>query len=208
VYIGDLLKINKPMKKILLLVSGIALMFSSCMVEKRQHMSGYHVEWFGKKEVNTENKEAEKAPLVQQVSTSAPTSEVAEAETATLLEPVNAQPIVESVANANQSIQKKATKRAERVLRAIAEQSGMSTLRETSQGEGINATRPSTNSEWNNASETDKVLLVVLCFFLPPLAVYLYEGSWTKRCTVNLILTLLCGLPGLIHALVVILGDK
>jgi uncharacterized membrane protein YqaE (UPF0057 family) len=49
------------------------------------------------------------------------------------------------------------------------------------------------------------VLLVILAFFLPPLAVYLYEGSWTKRCTTNLILTLLCGLPGLIHALIVIL---
>lgn len=54
----------------------------------------------------------------------------------------------------------------------------------------------------------DTVLLVILAFFIPPLAVYLYEDSWTKRCTINLILTLLCGLPGLIHALVVILGNK
>ena len=50
-------------------------------------------------------------------------------------------------------------------------------------------------------SNTDTVLLVILCFFLPPLAVYLYEGYWTDRCTINLILTLLCGL-GVIHALV------
>lgn len=57
-------------------------------------------------------------------------------------------------------------------------------------------------------AETDTWLLVVIAFFIPPLAVYLYEGEWTKRCTVNLILTLLCGLPGLIHALVVILGNK
>jgi uncharacterized membrane protein YqaE (UPF0057 family) len=56
--------------------------------------------------------------------------------------------------------------------------------------------------------DDNTILCVVLAFFIPPLAVYLFEGSWTKRCTVNLILTLLCGLPGLIHALVVILGDK
>ena len=57
-------------------------------------------------------------------------------------------------------------------------------------------------------SNTDTVLLVILCFFLPPLAVYLYEGYWTERCTINLILSLLCGFPGLIHALVVVLGNR
>ena len=49
-------------------------------------------------------------------------------------------------------------------------------------------------------------VLVLLALFIPLLAVYLYEGSWTKRCTVNLILCLLCGLPGVIHALIVVLG--
>jgi uncharacterized membrane protein YqaE (UPF0057 family) len=59
------------------------------------------------------------------------------------------------------------------------------------------------------ADEDDFILYVVLAFFIPPLAVFLYEGSeWTQRCTVNLILTLLCGIPGLIHALVIILGRR
>jgi uncharacterized membrane protein YqaE (UPF0057 family) len=53
--------------------------------------------------------------------------------------------------------------------------------------------------------DVDPVVLIILAIFLPPLAVYLYEGSWTKRCTVNVILTLLCGLPGMIHALIVVL---
>lgn len=67
-------------------------------------------------------------------------------------------------------------------------------------------------SNANNAAapggDTDPVLLIILAILLPPLAMYLYEGSWTSRCTVNLILTLLCGLPGMIHALVIILGKK
>ena len=57
-------------------------------------------------------------------------------------------------------------------------------------------------------SNTDTVLLVILALFIPPLAVYLYEGYWTERCTINLILTLLCGLPGLIHALIVVLEGR
>ena len=60
----------------------------------------------------------------------------------------------------------------------------------------------------NQDSNTDTALLIVLALFIPPLAVYLYEGYWTERCTINLILTLLCGLPGIIHALVVILGNR
>ena len=56
------------------------------------------------------------------------------------------------------------------------------------------------------SADTDVVLLVILCFLLPPLAVYLYEGEWNSRCWLNLVLTLLCGLPGVIHALIVVLS--
>jgi uncharacterized membrane protein YqaE (UPF0057 family) len=57
------------------------------------------------------------------------------------------------------------------------------------------------------ASDTDKVLLIVLCFLLPPLAVYLHQGSWNNKCWLNLLLTILCGIPGVIHALIVVLKD-
>ena len=57
-------------------------------------------------------------------------------------------------------------------------------------------------------SNTDIVLLVILALFIPPLAVYLYEGYWTERCTINLILSLLCGLPGVIHAIIVIFEGR
>jgi len=61
----------------------------------------------------------------------------------------------------------------------------------------------------NSQKDDDNtVLLIVLCFLLPPLAVYLYFNEWNKTCTINLILTLLCGLPGVIHALYVILSKK
>ncbi len=53
--------------------------------------------------------------------------------------------------------------------------------------------------------DDDLVLLIVLCFLLPPLAVYLKYNDAGKPFIVNLILTLLCGLPGVIHALVHVL---
>ena len=60
-------------------------------------------------------------------------------------------------------------------------------------------------------SKTDTIIYILLILLVPfgtTISMYLYEGSWTSRVTANLLLTLLCGLPGLIHALVVILGNK
>lgn len=56
-------------------------------------------------------------------------------------------------------------------------------------------------------TDTDTVLLVILAILLPPLAVYLYEGEINNRFWISLILTLLGWLPGIIYALVLILGE-
>ncbi|HVT87060.1 MAG TPA: YqaE/Pmp3 family membrane protein [Chitinophagaceae bacterium] len=50
------------------------------------------------------------------------------------------------------------------------------------------------------------VLLAILAILLPPLAVYLYEGEINNKFWISLLLTLLFWLPGVIYALVVILG--
>lgn len=51
------------------------------------------------------------------------------------------------------------------------------------------------------AKQQDTLLLVIIALFIPPLAMYLLEGSWTFNCTINLILTLFFFVPGVIHAL-------
>lgn len=51
------------------------------------------------------------------------------------------------------------------------------------------------------AADTNTLLLVILCFLLPPLAVYLkYDDAGTPF-IVNLILTIFFWIPGVIHAL-------
>ena len=54
----------------------------------------------------------------------------------------------------------------------------------------------------------DKLLLIIIALFIPPLAVYLHFGKWNGTCWLNLILTFLFFIPGFIHALIVILGNK
>ena len=59
-----------------------------------------------------------------------------------------------------------------------------------------------------NEPSTNTLLLVILAFLLPPLAVYLHEGVINNKFWISLILTLLFFVPGVIYALVVILGHK
>ena len=49
---------------------------------------------------------------------------------------------------------------------------------------------------------------VIVAILLPPLGVYLHEGEINSRFWISLLLTLLFYLPGLIYALVIILGDE
>jgi uncharacterized membrane protein YqaE (UPF0057 family) len=51
-----------------------------------------------------------------------------------------------------------------------------------------------------------KILLVILCLFIPPLAVYL-KTSNVKITLINLVLSFLFWIPGVIHALWVVLAN-
>lgn len=57
------------------------------------------------------------------------------------------------------------------------------------------------------AADTDTLLLVILAILLPPLAIYLHQGEINNKFWLGLILTLLFWLPGIIYALIVILGN-
>ena len=58
-----------------------------------------------------------------------------------------------------------------------------------------------------NEPSTNTLLLVILAILLPPLAVYLHEGEINNRFWISLLLTLLFWLPGVIYALIIVLGS-
>jgi uncharacterized membrane protein YqaE (UPF0057 family) len=51
----------------------------------------------------------------------------------------------------------------------------------------------------------NKVLQIIVCLFIPPLAVYMKKGKIDNAFWLNVVLTILGGIPGLIHGLYVIL---
>ncbi len=52
-----------------------------------------------------------------------------------------------------------------------------------------------------------KIVKIIFCIILPPVAAFLQVGA-TKHFWINIILTLLMGIPGMIHALWLVLTDK
>ncbi|MFK8038018.1 MAG: YqaE/Pmp3 family membrane protein [Crocinitomicaceae bacterium] len=61
---------------------------------------------------------------------------------------------------------------------------------------------------YKNSDEVPTGLLYVLCFFIPFLAVGLATDWDIKALIINLILTALCGIPGIIHALIVVSKNR
>jgi uncharacterized membrane protein YqaE (UPF0057 family) len=55
---------------------------------------------------------------------------------------------------------------------------------------------------------TNQLLMIILAIILPPLAVYLHEGVINGKFWLDLLLTLLFFLPGVIYALIVVLGKS
>lgn len=51
----------------------------------------------------------------------------------------------------------------------------------------------------------NKVVQIIVALFIPPLAVYMKNGKIDNAFWINVVLTLLGGLPGMLHALYVIL---
>ena len=210
------------MKKLsLLLVVAFmsTLILDSCSVQKRYHRKGFNVNWNhtsigGKKDKNKvayDSSEEEIAEVTEVKATenvvkneiSAYSNEA----TSDLASTTNEISVVTSLPAENKLV----TKSESEEINVIAPVNNSKEVKVSNKKFKGTIAEMKKKSLQNNGAATELWVYLLLMFLVPfgtTIAMYLYEGSWTKRVTVNLILTLLCGLPGLIHALVVILGNK
>tara|TARA_A200000113_G_scaffold220576_1_gene230954 strand:- start:310 stop:933 length:624 start_codon:yes stop_codon:yes gene_type:complete len=207
------------MKKIALLLSAtfvMILFLDSCSVQKRYHRKGFTVNWNNasvnmkknRKVVHTESIQ-EDAIVTNNIEKQKLTRNY---KTLVSMDIASTSVAVPTLTNTAPSIAAQTSVKSQAVTFAhtakeISKEDAKSTKREAKAI--IKAIKKEQKKQGSN---TDPVLLVILAILVPfigaPLAVYLYEGYWTERCTINLILSLLCGLPGIIHALIVILGNR
>ena len=180
----------------------IALIYSSCTVEKRHYMSGYHVEWNHKApkiggDGNT-TAEAPKASNTEKVNETT----VVQASAPVIEETISQQPEATVSAETPTQITKASTRKSSEKIE-MKSQAIVESSNENVAPIIMNSSNSTQSVAQHASGDTDLLILVILAIVLPPLAVYLHEGSWNNVCWLNLILTLLFWL-GAIHALLVI----
>ena len=173
----------------------------SCTVSKRIDKWGYKVSFNKKHQSELSNENVAAVPMTEQSNTAVQT--VQDEPVASLVETARVAPTAEAT-SPMVNVQAVKTVNANESNPAVA-------IKLNKKAERIMAKLNSNEAKASHSNRTENwvyILLILLVPFGTVISMFLYEGSWTKRVTTNLLLTLLCGLPGLIHALVVIFGNK
>ena len=203
------------MKKFALLLTvafALTLLLDACSVQKRYHRKGFTVNWNNTSVKMNKHREVVHSESIQEEIV------VSDSKKREKLTKTYQAPSTNDMVNNNTSHPSAIDLRlnsSEDKIRENKISNKASSTRELSKKD-VRSTKKEAKAiikaikkeQKKQGSNTDTALLVILALFFPPLAVYLYEGSWTDRCTINLILSLLCGLPGIIHALVVVLEGR
>jgi uncharacterized membrane protein YqaE (UPF0057 family) len=192
-------------KNLFLALTAITMLLASCTIQQRVYQPGLSIEWKGVHQGQTKSN-VEK-PATEQPTTNEgqlAMSNVVTAPIENVAAPVATDARVQAVVvDKDQQASKKEVKQAikefkKEVSSLVANESAVAAVQ-------------SSVTDTQNGSEPESwvyVLLILLVPFGCTIAMYMHEGSWTKKVTTNLLLTLLCGIPGLIHALVNIFGKK
>ncbi|MCA6362058.1 MAG: YqaE/Pmp3 family membrane protein [Bacteroidetes bacterium] len=53
-----------------------------------------------------------------------------------------------------------------------------------------------------------EAVIIICCIFIPPLGVYFVKGDIDNDFWINLVLSILCWIPGVIHALIIYSRNK
>jgi uncharacterized membrane protein YqaE (UPF0057 family) len=192
------------MKKASLLSLAMILLLASCSVKKRVYMAGYHVEWHKSK--NTVAKESstktEKPALVLHQKTQAPVQfqNPALVFESTLITEVAKQQNVAAETKAMYTVAKStnytpnfAKSAATTVVTKNLVKAGLKTI--------LKQKLPSTSKK---ADDIDITLLYILCVLIPFVAVGIVTDWEVKDVVINLLLSILCWIPGIIHAFITV----
>lgn len=197
------------MKKILLVAASILFLVASCTVEKRVYRNGFNVQWHAmnghsKKDKNMEVSSVEEVETVAKVVVSPKDN----SKTASVYE-MPTQEVITVAQNDEASIQSKSIGTTAPVVnvKGMADQtiSVNQNIKEAKQisKQEIKALKKAVKSQ-KKSDDVPIGLLYVLCFFVPFIVVGIVTDWDIPSVLINLLWTLLCGIPGVIHALIIV----
>lgn len=188
------------MKKIITVLCG-AVLLSSCgnkmMLMKRHYTNGFYLAHSGAAKSSSSEEVTKKVSNRPVVKHSLQPASVAHTEATTTILPVG-----EKVAAAERPSRNTISEPARFVSspkHLLTEDHKLTVKADVHRSK--NALHQSTSSKSDQT-----IIEVILCFLIPPLAVYLHENSITSHFWIDLILCFLFFLPGVIYALIICLG--
>jgi uncharacterized membrane protein YqaE (UPF0057 family) len=191
------------MKKLIYICLAITFITVSCTVQKRVYNSGYHVKWKGGN-LNSDKNEFE--------------AKVENQEENSILASSKNEQVKEILAENNSSV---INNTAETVDINLVEENQVKVKPVATNDTKVSKTKASERKEKSfskakvikkavkkSKADDTTILLYILCFFLPPIAVGLATNWEEKTLIISIILTLLCFIPGIIHALIVVSDNR
>ena len=205
------------MKKLLLAFLVVGFAISSCSIERRLHQKGFNVEWnknlSSLKKDKKEKQDYVSSEAVEEIAVVSPktikapsvsSSSAISVDGVSLNESIEAPVFVEDNTSNEVNSQESSVvinTKIEKVNKAISAPKASSSKEVAIDNKTIASTKIVKKALKNGPSTT---LLYVLCFFIPFLAVGLATDWDTNTVLINLLWTLLCGIPGVIHAIIIV----
>jgi uncharacterized membrane protein YqaE (UPF0057 family) len=205
------------MKKFTLLSLVSLLLLGACTLEKRVYRNGYNIQWHtsfkvknhqpeqvANEEISATSPQVEKS--MNEGKHSGKSSRIADAQISTLpLQgyKVNA-PSQEFVLNQGSTEKQQ--------LAAIVQQHFVKESSSKAAHHAVKVdhkkaqrlTKALSKTSENSTDDVPMIALFILCFIFPPIAVGLATDWDTEIVIYNILWTLLCGFPGIIHALIIV----
>jgi uncharacterized membrane protein YqaE (UPF0057 family) len=200
------------MKKFTLLSLVAVLILAACTVEKRIYRNGYNVQWHSSLKVKNQTNEPKVAEevMASQQTNDAATQKVSIAQKEQDLPTLAAQKIQQDFSHSalkTEKVQKDAAQLAGVVKQYfVKETTSKAAMQENKvvKHQAKKLTRQLNKAANNYPDEVPYIVLFILCFIFPPIVVGLVTNWDTEIIIYNLLWCVLCGFPGIIHALIIL----
>jgi uncharacterized membrane protein YqaE (UPF0057 family) len=191
------------MKKILLVTASILFMVASCTVEKRVYRNGFNVQWHAMNGHAKKDKNMEEVETVAKVVVSPKDNR-----TASVYE-MPTQEVITVSQNDEASIQSNSIAAPTQVVnvKGMADQTISANQKNKEVKQISKQEMKSLKKAVKSQKKSDDVpveLLYLLCFFVPFVAVGIVTDWDIPTVLINILWTALCGIPGIIHAFIIV----
>lgn len=189
------------MKKVLLLGGAIMVMLSSCTMQKCVYNKGFYVDWFDAPSLKKSEKmkiQEEKEVLAELTNASSPMLAATEMEAASVSE-VQVAPAMEAVKHVAVAAPKVALKNTHSPVQSII----ASNVSKKEMKAAVKEIKKAVKLE-STGGPLPTWALYLLCFFIPPIAVGFATDWDITKVLINFLWCFLCGIPGIIHALIIV----